>query len=158
GAWQSNDYTYTAASVSASKGVITSPANGSTLSGASVTFTWAAGNGAAAYWLDVNDTCTGCGGAIIGREVGRASGELVNGIPTTGGTIYVRLWTLLSGTWQSNDYTYTAATQLSKGVITNPANGSTLGGATVTFTWNAGSGASAYWLDVNNTCTGCGGG
>ena len=36
-----------------SKAEMTIPASGATLSGASVTFTWSAGSGAVAYWLDV---------------------------------------------------------------------------------------------------------
>jgi hypothetical protein len=34
----------------------------------------------------------------------------VPGLPTNGSTVYVRLWSLISGTWQNNynDYTYTA--------------------------------------------------
>ena len=31
----------------------------------------------------------------------------VNNIPTNGGTIYVRLYSLINGAWQYNDYTYT---------------------------------------------------
>jgi hypothetical protein len=29
-------------------------------------------------------------------------------LPTDGRTLYVRLWSLVSGAWQFNDYTYTA--------------------------------------------------
>jgi hypothetical protein len=46
-------------------------------------------------------------------------------LPTTGGTIYVRLWSLIAGVWQANDYTYTAANG-SKAVMISPAPGSTL--------------------------------
>ena len=37
------------------------------------------------------------------------------------------------------------------GVVQTPTPGSTLSGNTVTFTWSAGSGASAYWLDVGSS-------
>ena len=42
GQWVNNQYTYTAFSPSSSKGVITSPAPGSTLLGSMVTFNWSA--------------------------------------------------------------------------------------------------------------------
>ena len=38
-----------------------------------------------------------------------------------------------------------------QGVFTTPDPGSTLPGSTVTFGWTAGSGATAYWLDIGNT-------
>ena len=44
GTWQSIDYSYTALGGSTSKGVITTPAPSSTLTGSSITFTWTPGN------------------------------------------------------------------------------------------------------------------
>jgi hypothetical protein len=104
GTWQVNDYSYTTAP-GASKAVMSTPAPGSTLSGSSVTFIWTAGLGASAYWLDVG-TAVGQGNIFAGN-LGLVTSELVSGIPTNGITIYVRLWTLLSGAWQVNDYSYT---------------------------------------------------
>jgi hypothetical protein len=87
-----------------SKAVMTSPAPGATLSGASVTFTWSVALGASAYWLDVGSAQGQSN--IFGQNVGVATSQTVNGIPTDGSTVYVRLWTLAGGAWQSNDYTY----------------------------------------------------
>jgi hypothetical protein len=147
GAWQYNDYTYSAAASSGTKAVMASPAGGSVLSGSTVTFTWTAGNGASAYWLDVG-TISGQGN-VFGQNVGLVTGQTVSGIPTNGATIFVRLWTLLSGAWQYNDYGYTAAsgTFTTLAAMTSPAPGTALPGS-ATFIWSAGSGASAYWLDV----------
>jgi hypothetical protein len=145
GAWSYNDYTYIAATLAA-KAVLVSPAPGSTLNGASVTFAWSSAAGASAYWLDVG-TAQGQG-AIFGNNVALATSQAVTGIPTAGATIYVRLWTQQSNVWSFNDYTYTAATLGAKAVMLSPAPGSTLSGTSVTFTWSAGTGASAYWLDV----------
>ena len=147
GIWQSNDYTYKAGGVN-TKAVITSPASGSTLSGASVTFTWSAASGAVAYWLDVG-SAQGQGN-IFGQNVALATSQTVNGIPTNGSTVYVKLWTLLGGTWQSSDTTYQAGSANAKAVMLIPAPTTVLGGAGVTFTWSAGSGAVAYWLDVGS--------
>src|SRR5437870_13599594 len=38
--------------------------------------------------------------------------------------------------------------------MTSPTPGSTLGGATVSFCWSAGTGATEYWLDVGTTGAG----
>jgi hypothetical protein len=75
----------------------------------------------------------------------------VSGLPTNGQTLYVRLHTYI-GTWQFNDYTLTAATQVvgTKAQLTSPANGSTLASSTATFQWTAGSGATQYWLHIGS--------
>jgi hypothetical protein len=144
GGWVFNDYTYTASNASNTRGHLTSPLAGSTLSGANVTFTWSAGGSAVAYWLEVG-TSVGSHD-IFGQSVGVATSQNVNGLPLLGGPVYVRLWTELSGSWVFDDYTYTASN--AKAAMTSPTPGSTLGGATVTFTWSAGPGATTYWLDV----------
>src|SRR5262249_50412555 len=87
-------------------------------------------------------------GNLFGKNVGLATSQTVNGIPTIGGTVYVRLWTYSFGAWQYNDYTYTATTIATKAEMTSPAPGSTLAGVGVTFAWTVGTTATAYWLDV----------
>jgi hypothetical protein len=155
GAWQSNPYTYTAFSAASGAGVITSPANGSTLSGSSVAFNWTAGSGASAYWLDVGSSAGGNNYYSSGN-LGNVLTVTVNGLPTNGSTVYATLYSLISGNWTPNAYTYTGYTLAGAagGVITTPASGSTLSGSSVTFDWTAGAGASAYWLDVGNTAGG----
>ena len=147
GAWQYNLYAYKAGGAN-TKAVITSPASGSTLNGASVTFTWSAAAGAAAYWLDVG-SAQGQGN-LFGQNVGLATSQTVSGIPTDGSTVYVKLWTLVGGTWPSSDYTYKAGGANAKAAMLLPAPTTQLGGASVTFTWSAGSGAAAYWLDLGS--------
>ena len=78
--------------------------------------------------------------------MGLATSQSVSGLPPLGGPVYVRLWTQLNASWVFDDYSYTAGA--AKAVMTSPTPGSTLGGATATFTWSAGPGATAYWLDV----------
>ncbi|HUL52045.1 MAG TPA: hypothetical protein VLT83_01425, partial [Opitutaceae bacterium] len=137
---------------------ISSPVAGATLSGASVTFAWNAGSGASGYWLDVGTTQ----GArdISGQNAGLATSQMVSGIPTSGRTIYVRLWTQQgappTATWQYNDYTYTAAGAAGTGslgslvTMTSPAAGSKLPGSAVTFTWTGASNVTAYSLSVGS--------
>jgi len=155
GAWLSTPYTYTAFNAASGAGVITSPANGSILSGSSVAFTWTAGAGASAYWLDVGSTAGGNNYYSSGN-LGNVLNVTVNGLPTNGSTVYATLYSLISGNWTPNAYTYTGYTLAGAagGVITTPASGSTLSGSSVTFDWTAGSTATAYWIDVGNTSGG----
>jgi subtilase family serine protease len=103
-----HDYTYTEFSQFAS--AITSPTPGGTLASASTTFTWNPGPaGTTGYGLNVG---TLPGGADL-VNIGPLSGTSVTvNLPSNGATIYVRLWTELSGpTYLYNDYTYTESSQ-----------------------------------------------
>lgn len=149
--WVSNDYTYQA--LAATKATLSSPANGSTLTAASASFVWNPGTGASAYWLYVGSSVGAknyydsgsLGSAVLGRSA--------SGLPIDGSTIYVRLWTQLSGAWVSNDYSFTAYTDPnapSKAVLSTPATGSPLTSDAITFAWNAGNSAAGYWLYVGS--------
>ena len=75
----------------------------------------------------------------------------VPGLPTDGRQVYVTLYSLVGGQWFGNAYTYTAfSAGAAAGVLTTPAPGSTFSGNSVTFGWTAGSGSSAYWLDLGS--------
>jgi hypothetical protein len=157
GVWAPNAYTYTALSAAAG-GVITTPTPGSTLSGSSVTFGWTAGTGASAYWLVVGSTAGGDDYYSSGN-LGNVLTATVNGLATNGSTIYVILYSAISGVWSSNGYTYTAINGSGPGggaggVITTPTPGSTLSGSSMTFNWAAGASASGYWLVVGSTAGG----
>ena len=151
GTWTPTYYSYTAFGGSSSKGIITSPVPGSTLSGSSAIFNWTAGSGATAYWLDIGSSAGGSQYVQSGN-LGNVLTYTANGLPTNGSTVYVTLYSLVSGTWLSNAYTYTAYNLAAAGgVLTSPNPGSTLTSSTVTFGWTAGAGASNYWLDVGST-------
>jgi hypothetical protein len=100
GAWQYNDYTYTEASPAA-PATMSSPASGSTLTSSRVTFSWTAGSLVTQYDLHVGTTGAGSDNIFGGTVAGQS--KSVTGIPTTGGTLYVRLYSLIAGAWQYND-------------------------------------------------------
>ena len=151
GSWVSNPYTFTAFNTSGTQGVLTTPTPGSTLTSSTVTFDWTAGAGASAYWLDVGSTVGGNNYYQSGN-LGNVLTTTVNNLPTNGSTVYVTLYSLVGGQWLSTGYTYTALNAGSAlAQMSSPAPGSTLHGNVQTFTWIAGSGASAYWLDVGST-------
>jgi hypothetical protein len=157
GQWLYNDYSYTALNGATASGVITSPAplpNGPPLTGSTVTFTWSAGAGGSAYSLDIGSSAGGNNYYQSGN-LGNVLTTTATALPTNGSTVYVTLYSEVAGQWFSNAYTYTAYSLAgASGVIQTPANSTTLPGSTVTFTWSAGAGASAYWLDVGSTAGG----
>ena len=154
GAWQATAYTYTAFGVSSEKGAIASPAPNSILTGSSAIFTWTAGTVATAYWIDIGSSPGGSQYFQSGN-LGNVLTQTVSGLPTNGSTINVTLYSLVSGQWLSNAYTYTAYNQAgARGVLQTPTPGSTLAGSSATFIWTAGTGASAYWLDVGSSAGG----
>jgi hypothetical protein len=128
---------------------MTSPSPGSVLTDASVSFTWTAGSGPTAYQLWVSATWIG-GYDLYNSGWTTATTATVN-LPANGVTLYVRLSQRINGSWQAVDYTYTEAGTPSQAALTSPTPGSTLTGASVPFTWSAGSGPTAYILWLGTT-------
>ncbi|MDR4506283.1 MAG: exo-alpha-sialidase [Candidatus Scalindua sp.] len=157
------DYTYTACTGNTGGGVIpgmTSPAPGSTLSGATETFSWSA-NGAnvSKWWLYIGSS-SGGNDIYDSGLLGKSTSDTVKGLPTDGSMVYVRLFYKIgTDKYREIDYTYTAHTgNTGGGVIpgmTSPAPGSTLSGATETFTWSRnGADVSAWWLHIGSSAGG----
>ena len=114
-----NNYTEAAQS----GGAITSPTNGSPLTGASATFDWSSGTGGVTgYYLHVGTTSGAADLVNIGPLVGTSATVT---LPTNGATIYAQLVTNFSGgaTALSSINNYTEAAQ-SAAVITGPVTGS----------------------------------
>lgn len=129
-----------------------SPANGSTLTGSSVTFYWTEYPGATNYWLDLGSTQYGNNYEQTGSLSSSTLSYTVNNLPTDGSTVWATWWYYVSGSWHYSEYSYTASGGGSpKGVITSPPPNSTLTGSTVNFIWTLGSGATNYWIDAGNT-------
>ncbi len=86
---------------------MTSPTPGSTLTSSVVTFTWSVGSGVSEYWVYIGTSPGGY--EFYTQSQGASLAVTVSGLPTNGSTLYVRLWSQISGVWQWNDYIYTAA-------------------------------------------------
>ena len=129
GVWQFNDYTYKA-SGGPTKAAMVLPVPGTALFNATATFAWSPGTGGIAYELYVGSTPGGFN--YFGQNVGPSTGQAVSGLPNDGSTIYVRLWTLLGGTWQFTDYTYKASGGVPAALIF-PVQGTQLNSTTVVF-------------------------
>jgi uncharacterized repeat protein (TIGR01451 family) len=153
-AWQSADYTYTAATIAPTTAAMTSPASHATLTGSTVTFQWSTGTGVADYWLAVSKVGVG-GHEIYYSDEGTNLLQVVNGLPIDGSTVYVRLWSEINGAWPYVDYTYTAANvTAAPATMSSPANNATLAGSSVNFQWTTGTGVTEYWLSVSNVAVG----
>jgi hypothetical protein len=88
---------------------ITTPTPGSTLGSSSATFNWTTGTGVSQYFLYLGTTAAG--NEIYGQSQGTNRSVKVTGIPTNGHTIYVMLWSSIGGNWQTESYTYKAASK-----------------------------------------------
>ncbi|MCX6636456.1 MAG: SBBP repeat-containing protein [Acidobacteria bacterium] len=139
------DYTYIAGVPT--KAAMISPTPGSVLTSALVTFTWTPGAGVSMYALYFGTTPGGR--ELLEVNTGTGTSYTIT-LPASGVTVYVRLWSCIGGGWVFNDYTYTAATRV-KATMISPTPGSVLVGASVTFTWNAGTGVSMYALYFGTT-------
>jgi hypothetical protein len=155
GSWTPNAYMYTAFNAAAAQGVLTTPAPNSTLTNSTVTFDWTAGSpGPYSYWLDIGST-SGGNNYYSSGNLGNVQTTTVSGLPTTGGTIYATLYTLINGSWSGNTYQYTALNASSGlAAMQSPTPGSTLSGTSATFTWSSDANATAYWVDIGTSAGG----
>jgi uncharacterized repeat protein (TIGR03803 family) len=87
---------------------LTSPTPGSTLASASATFSWTSGTSVTQYRLTVGTTGAGSSNVYDSGAVAARS-ESLTGLPVNGVTLFVRLWSEISGDWQSDDYTFLEA-------------------------------------------------
>jgi spore coat protein A len=136
--------------VVATAGVISTPANGSTLAATSQAFTWN-NSGATAYQLWVGSTQGNLDLGVFYPATANGTTTTATGLPNNGSTVHVRLYSLANGSWLFNDYSYTATGGVvaTAATMVTPANNAVLAGASETFTWTA-SGASAYQVWVGS--------
>ena len=149
GVWESADFQYSTGSATG-LAQITTPAPNSTLSSDTVTFSWS-DVGADQYWLEIGSTLGGS--SYGGGDQGTNTSAIIPGLPTDGSTVYVRLWTIRNGVWESADFQYATGSATGLAQITTPAPNSTLSSDTVTFNWSN-VGADQYWLEVGSTLGG----
>lgn len=129
-----------------------SPTPGTTLTGASTTFTWTTGGAAQSYALLVGTGGAGSANLLNTAWVTTTSRTVT--LPTTGVTAYVRLSTLVNGVVKNADYTYMLSGAPAPAAMISPVPGTTLTAANTTFTWSAGNGATSYRLFIGTTGVG----
>jgi hypothetical protein len=144
GAWQYYDYTFT----EASPAMLTSPTAGSVLAASNVAFTWTTSPLATDYDLYVGSTGVGSNNLYqSGHIAAPTTTAAVATVPANGATLYVRLLSLINGTWQYLDYTFKESPPAgSPAQIQSPAQGTVLGTSNIKFTWTAGTNVTEYDL------------
>ena len=146
GAWQHTDYTYTSVAVA----VLTSPAPGSVLGTANVVFMWTTGTGVTQYELQLGTEGVGSSNRYKSPLVTTQT-VTVPSVPSSGATVYARLWSEINNAWLYNDYVYTESAGAAA-VLTAPAPGvgTVLGTSNVTFSWTPGTGVTQYELQLGS--------
>lgn len=84
-----------------------SPVPASTLIASNVRFDWAAGASATEYRLEIGSSPGGSN--LYSQSAGTSLAATVLGLPFNSAPLYVRLGSLIQGSWQYNSYTYTAS-------------------------------------------------
>jgi hypothetical protein len=84
---------------------MSTPTPGSTLTSASATFTWTAGDGITNYTLNIGTTA---GASDIDSITTKSTSQSVTNLPTNGSTIYVKLSSLNGKSYLNKTYTYKA--------------------------------------------------
>jgi hypothetical protein len=132
---------------------MSTPIPGSTLGSTSQAFTWNPGNSATHFELWVGSTGVGSSNLYNSGNV-TVTTETVNGLPDNASTVYVRLYSLINGTWQPVDYTYTSAGTVTPAQLTTPTPGSQFLSSSETFAWTPGNTATHFELWLGSTGVG----
>jgi len=148
GSWSYIEYQYS----TGGPGQITSPSNGSTLTGSSETFTWTQG-GSTQFWLTAGNA-PGGNNYYNSGNLGNVLTTNVTGLPTDGSQVYVTLFSYVDGQWVYTQDTYTAAGGGLLATILTPTNNTEVDGTSVTFTWTNPSNSDNYWLDIGSVAGG----
>jgi hypothetical protein len=135
-----------------SPATLTSPTPGSTLTSSTATFGWTSGTGVTKYEFRLGTT--GPGSSDVYNSAGAATTALSTGavtVPTNGGTLFARLYSMIDGAWQHSDYTYIESGTPAAAILNSPTVGSTLTGSSVSFGWTSGTGVTKYEFRLGTT-------
>lgn len=148
------DCSYTAYDNSPMITELESPITGTAFSSTTATFAWN-DTGAEKYWLWIGTTAGG-NDVYNGNQKTNTS-AVVSGLPDSGETVYVRLWSKVDGEWlHAADNSYTAYDKNSQVAdVQTPVPGTVLPSTTETFVWND-TGAEKYWLWIGTSAGGTG--
>lgn len=140
GQWQGKEYVY----FTSPAAVLLEPAAGSVLV-SPADFVWTAGANVSEYALTLGSAP---GLADIYHVQGTTRQTIVSQLPEDGQDVYVRVSSLVAGTWVHYDAVYQAG--LPKATLTAPAPGTRLTSSAAHFTWHAATYAQRYYLTVGS--------
>jgi hypothetical protein len=88
---------------------LVSPSPAAMLPDPTVLFAWTDGGAAVAEWWVYIGTSVGANDLLDSGSLGSGLSVTVDGLPTDGEALFVRLWYLIDDTWQFTDSQYAAA-------------------------------------------------
>jgi hypothetical protein len=138
---------------------LSSPTNGATVGGSSVTFSWTVPSGSPTqYELQVSDKSTFQMTAPFWSAESETTSKLLDGFPNDGTVFYWRVRASNSsgdGPWSVvRSFTNGGSSVPDAPSLSSPANGATVGGSSVTFSWTAPSGSpTKYNLQASTSST-----
>lgn len=88
---------------------LVSPPLEAPLPGPTVLFEWTDGGTDVSEWGVFMGSSVGANYILDSGSLGSELSLIVEGLPTDGEAIFVRLWYMIEGTWQFSDFYYTAA-------------------------------------------------
>jgi len=151
---------------------LSSPEDGASASGASVTFEWEASDEVDEYLLEVATDPKLLGVSFDpewDEDTGKFHGDVGNvteyedtGYPNDGTTFYWRVWASKDGTWKFRSeiwsFINTALAKPSAPTLSSPkededGNQAKVSGMSVTFEWEASDEVDEYWLEVNTNAS-----
>jgi hypothetical protein len=128
------------------------PANGSTVNGTVVNFTWTAPTGATQYWFQIS-TNSSFTSLLLDQNIGNYVSGNVSNMPNNGTTLYWRIkagnasgWSSYSGYWSFKNGT---ATVPQAPTLFLPLNTSTVTTQPILFDWSDVTGAIEYWVQIS---------
>lgn len=129
--------------------LITSPPEGSTLSSSTVMFRWKEVPGATRYQLSVRVAREQSD--LLNQDLGTMTLATVQGLPTDGRIINVRLSVLVDNVWKRGDYWYVSCNRCrDRADIVSPPSWAPLASPTVMFQWTPAPGATQYYLSIGS--------
>jgi hypothetical protein len=150
GLWLYHDYTYTTGA--AEPAHLLTPQPGDLIATPRVSFSWSGDSGASTYMLGVAATAEALEGPTYGdvfRYVGSDTSVDAELFPLPGGTIHVRLWSMIKGVWYTRDYQFDSEA-LVAAQLTAPSGMQPLEQSFVEFRWDD-VGADEYALGVGTS-------
>ena len=134
---------------------MSSPANGATASGPSITYQWNASAGATKYWLIVstNPDWTVSAARRFNSDLGDVTQYNDSGYPDDGTTFYWWVWAGNTAGWSLRADVETNSRSFTNGsppvppsapTLSSPADGAAVFGTSITYQWNAFADATEY--------------
>ncbi len=153
------DMTFATAAAPSGGPALIAPADGSSVSGTSVTYQWSPFPGATRYWIRINNMSTGT--VKFKGDIGNVTSYMDTGYSNDGTVYQWRIWPgdaagwgPVSDVWSFTNTGATAPPVTAATTLIQPGNSDIVSGSSVDFQWSAVPNANKYWLRVTRVSDG----